>query len=280
MKVTFLPDGIHHVEAHTQYPDTEAGTWQEHPEVFDDEGLLVMSVGSFLIQTPEHNVLVDAGFGPGRVDIGAITAGAFRGDLIGGEMLESLATVGLTPEDIDGIVLSHLHLDHVGWIPSPSDAKSPTFPNARYFMDTRELAYWVGETDPLERAKGASDEQINLIRRALTTTDGEADIFPGIRVIPTPGHTFGHVSVLAHSDEGRVLVLGDALHCPVELQHRGMAFVFDHDAEQATASRAMIEKLLHEPDTYFAGGHFPNKVFGRLADGDALHTHALHYIHD
>ena len=103
--VTFLPDGVHHVEAPKHYPDAPEGVWAEHPEVIDDEGLLVMSVGGFLVQTGTHNILVDLGFGPNELDVTALTDEKIRGDMIGGGMLDSLAEVGLDPTDIDVIVL-------------------------------------------------------------------------------------------------------------------------------------------------------------------------------
>src|SRR6478735_8349836 len=78
--IAFLPDGVHHVEASKHYPDAPEGVWDEHPEVINDDGLLVMSVGGFLVQTGTHNVLVDLGFGPDSLDVTALTDGRIRGD--------------------------------------------------------------------------------------------------------------------------------------------------------------------------------------------------------
>ena len=278
LTVAFLPDGVHHVEAPTHYPDAPEGIWDEHPEVIDDDGLLVMSVGAFLIRTGEHNVLVDLGFGPNKVDVTALTNGQFRGDLIGGALLESLSAVGVEPADVHGIVFSHLHLDHVGWVINPDRPDEPTFPNARYFMGTAELDYWSTETDPAERVKGATDDQIAMMRRSLELVDSETEIFPGVVVVPTPGHTWGHVSVLASGTDGKALVIGDALHCPVELQHHGMSFVFDQDSAMAHESRAKINEILQGDNVYFAGGHFPDRVFGTLDAGDDSHVHGLVYV--
>jgi glyoxylase-like metal-dependent hydrolase (beta-lactamase superfamily II) len=275
--VTYLPDGIHRVEAPSHYPDSPDRIWGRHPEVIDAEGLLVMSVGSVLIRTPRHNVLVDIGFGPQAIDISELTDGRFRGDLIGGRLLDSLRSVGLSPDDIHGIVFTHLHVDHVGWVQDPDDPAAPTFRNARYFMHAKELDYWLNEKDPLERGKGASDEQISVMQRAVTTVDGQTEIFPGITLVPTTGHTPGHTSVLAESGGERVLVLGDALHCPVELQHNGMVFVHDQDVADAKRSRARIHEILAVPGTYFAGGHFPNRTFGKVVPGDGTLDHCLEY---
>lgn len=278
VKVTFLPDGVHHVEAPTHYPDAPDGVWDEHAEVIDDDGLLVMSVGGFLVSTPEHNVMVDLGFGPKKVDVTALTNGQFRGDLIGGALLDSLAKARQNPENIDGVVFTHLHLDHVGWVTNPDRPNEPTFPNARYFLGTAELDYWSNETDPAERAKGATDDEIAMMRRSIAVVDEETEIFPGVIVMPTPGHTRGHVSVLVNGSGGSALVIGDALHCPVELQHRGMSFVHDQDSSVAHESRAKINAILEQENVYFAGGHFPSRVFGKLTDGDEVHMHCLDYV--
>ena len=126
--VAFLPDGVHHVEATKHCPDAPEGVWAEHPEVIDDEGLLVMSVGGFLVQTGTHNSWSISASVPTSLEVTALTDERIRGDMIGGGMLDSLAEVGLDPADIDVIVLSHLHLDHIGWLMDPHNPS-----HTRYF---------------------------------------------------------------------------------------------------------------------------------------------------
>lgn len=265
--VTYVPDGTHRVKAPPHYPHSPAELWREHPEVMDENGFLIMSLGSVLVRTPEHTILVDIGFGPNYVDVGELTGGVYEGDNRGGELLDNLAEAGLTPADIDTIVITHLHLDHVGWAIDNADPSRGTFDNATYVLDEREWEHW-NTPEALATGFGASPEHLAVIKRSLRLTTTQEEIVPGVSIVPTPGHTPGHVSVLIESEGQRVLVLGDAIHCPVELQHGLMPFVFDQDPAQVEKSRAHIDEILAGPDTYFAGGHFPNRVFGKVVSGD------------
>jgi glyoxylase-like metal-dependent hydrolase (beta-lactamase superfamily II) len=268
--LTFVPDGVHHIEAPTQYPDSPDSLWDEHPEVIDDEGLLVMSVGSMLIRTPQHTVLVDIGYGPGKMDIAELTDGAFRGDIIGGELIDNLASVGVSPADVDAIVFSHLHVDHVGWLYAPGDESTHVFPNARYVLHRSEWEHWQQE-EMIAGGTGVNPAQLAILDERKECVDGPAEVVPRISIVPTLGHTPGHISVMVTGSEASALVLGDAIHCPVEFQHEGMCFVFDFDQERATRSREEIHEILSQPNTWFAGGHFPTQVFGKIgADGKTL----------
>lgn len=277
VELTYLPDGIHHVEADKQFPTTPHGLWEKHQEVFDPAGLLVMSIGSVLIRTSEHNVLVDLGFGPRSIDLDDLTGGAFKGDLVGGQLLDSLVSVGLTPADIDVVIFSHLHVDHVGWLEDPQRPGELTFGRARIVTHKAEWEHW-SQPENIALEAGASAEQIEILRPRVETPGEDIEVVPGVTLVHTPGHTPGHLSVLVTGSAGRALVLGDALHCPVELQHPGQSFVFDIEPEAAAASRRAIYEILTAPDTWFAGGHFPDRVFGR-AESTSGGNHHLTWCH-
>src|SRR5215472_14652349 len=105
IRLTWLPDGIHHVRPLEQYEHGSPALWADNPQVIDDEGWLVMSIGGLLVQSAEHNVLIDLGFGPHAVeDIAPLTGGQHHGDMYGGELLNSLRQSGLRPGDIDTVV--------------------------------------------------------------------------------------------------------------------------------------------------------------------------------
>jgi len=259
--ITFLPDGVHHCEAVAQYPQSPAGLWNEHPEVLDASGMLVMSLGAILIQAPNRTMLVDAGIGPKTIDIATLTGGVFKGDLIGGQLPGSFKQAGVSPADVDAIVFSHLHVDHVGWVGDP--AGGHFFPNARYVVHEAEWHHW-SQSEQIELGQGATAGQLELLSERLDTINGETQLAEYVTTLPTPGHTPGHTSVIIRSGGRPAVVLGDAIHCPVELQHPSMCFVFDYDADTASASRSRIRSILAGPDSWFVGGHFPDHVFGQL----------------
>jgi glyoxylase-like metal-dependent hydrolase (beta-lactamase superfamily II) len=260
-RLTYLPDGYYLAEPVAQYPSSTREFWCTHPEVVRPDGWLVMSVGSILVERGDWVVLIDTGTGPRDLDVEAATGGAFRGRLVGGRLLGSLATAGLRPADIGHIVYTHLHIDHTGWM--FDGAGERVFPNAEYHVSLEEWSYWA-EPEMLASGHGPREAELDLLRPGAQATGPLRD---GIELWPTPGHTPGHLSVVVTSAAGSVVVLGDAIHCPAELQSGDLDFVTDTDPEQARKSRRAITDRLRRQDCWFAGGHFPNWIFGQVSDG-------------
>jgi glyoxylase-like metal-dependent hydrolase (beta-lactamase superfamily II) len=262
-RLTYLPDGIHHVRPLAQYSGSDEAFWSPRGHVLDDDGWLVMSIGSLLIQNGESNTLVDLGFGPHSVDITELTRGEHEGDLIGGELIASLKAVGLTAADVDNVLFTHLHPDHVGWV---NDDDQPTFPNATYYVGAVEWDYWLRGPEA-DTPRAPTPAQQAAIAQRLTLLDHDQTPVPGITAVSTPGHTPGHISFVVSSGAQRAVILGDMIHCPVEIGESEIDFVFDVDPVLAQQTKRRIEHELERPDTVTVGGHFPNLVFGRVLPG-------------
>jgi glyoxylase-like metal-dependent hydrolase (beta-lactamase superfamily II) len=263
IRLSYLPDGIHHVRPRAQYAGADDAFWARSGHVLDDDGWLVMSIGSLLVQNGDTNTLIDLGFGPHSVDITELTYGEHEGDLVGGELIDSLAGAGLSPADVDGVLFTHLHPDHIGWVESEGEGM---FPNATCYVGATEWQYWLdGPETGTPRAPSAA-QQAELARR-LELLDDLATPVPGITAVATPGHTPGHVSFVVSSGRERAVVLGDMIHCPVEIGEREMDFVFDVDPALNRRTKDRIEAELSRPDTLTVGAHFPNLVFGRVLPG-------------
>jgi glyoxylase-like metal-dependent hydrolase (beta-lactamase superfamily II) len=187
-----------------------------------------LPVNVILLRTDDATLLVDTGAGP--------KPRAFFPD---GEarLLDELARLGVAPEDVDVVVHTHLHIDHIGW--------DGAFPNARYVVHEDDWAYFTTEASLAERPH--LREKVLPLQRVERVT-GETEIVPGVRVQPTPGHTPGHMSVRA----GELAVLGDlAAHVDPEL-----LFVNDMDPRQAAATRRRVIGELADEGAVVIVGHF------------------------
>jgi glyoxylase-like metal-dependent hydrolase (beta-lactamase superfamily II) len=268
-ELTWLPDGIHHVRPLEQYAGGDEALWSQNDHVLDDQGWLVMSIGGLLVRSGDRNVLIDLGFGPHAVeDIGPLTGGEHHGDMYGGELLNSLRQAGLGPQDIGAVVISHMHPDHLGWVATTADgAAQPVFPNAVFHVGAHEWEYWRSGPEA-GTPKAPSADQMRIIEDRLhPMSDGTSPV-PGLTAMTTPGHTPGHMSFVVSSGTERAIVLGDAIHCPVEIGAPQLDFVFDVDPDVARKTKEVIAQELEKPGTHLVGGHFPGAVFGRLLRGE------------
>ena len=204
----------------------------------DPYGRLPVPYDCLLVRAGERLVLFDAGMGPIAEMAGAPTAG---------RLLESLSAEGISPSDIDVLVLSHAHADHIGGAVRLDGGKPElTFPNARHVMWRREWDYWTSEAN-----LAGMDEIFSGPARlclppiadagALELVDEEREVLPGIRVIHAPGHTPGHLAATIRSGDQEAVYLADTVLHVTEIEHvdRVSAFEEDHDTLRATRRRLL-----------------------------------------
>ncbi|HMS77940.1 MAG TPA: MBL fold metallo-hydrolase [Burkholderiaceae bacterium] len=195
----------------------EATTAWAGPVVSND-GLLRLSFHSFLLRTGRHTILVDGCCGndkerPSRPQGHRRTGGAY---------LAELARHGVRPEEVDIVMCTHLHWDHVGWNTRLVDGTwVPTFPNARYVMARREYEHWdalhaAGDRSMHAIAFGDSVAPVVRAERAVLVDDGH-EIEPGVQVTLWPGHTPGNAVIDLRSKGARGVFSGDVLHSPLQL---------------------------------------------------------------
>ena len=164
----------------------------------------------------------------------------------------------MAPADVTDVVLTHLHFDHVGWATQKGDV---VFGNATYRCDGRDWEHFVGP-DP-----GAT-RKLTPLEGQLTLFDGDGPLLPGVDIFSAPGHTPGSTVVVVSSGPERAVLLGDVVHCPVELVDREWDGMGDVDPSLAKRTRNAWAAELEGADVSIAAAHFPGLQFGRLLLGE------------
>ncbi len=240
------------------------------PQFATKEGRLKMSIQSFVVETPSRRIIVDTGLGNDKQGRN-VPAWNNRN----GPFLEMLTQAGFAPDSIDTVLCTHLHVDHVGWNTRLVDGKwAPTFTQARYVFGTTEYEHWRDHSHAPERAAVFADSVKPIIDA------DKADLVPDdhrladeITLIPTPGHSPGHMSVHIKSDGQEGLLTGDAAHHPCQMAHLDWSSTADSDSKQAAVSRRELFSRFADTPTLVIGGHFGAGHIRR--EGDAFRFEAM-----
>ncbi|GGR71343.1 MBL fold metallo-hydrolase [Streptomyces eurythermus] len=244
-------------------PDLVAGQDWLRPHFADDAGVLRLDSHSFAFTVGGRRVLVDTGIGNGKE-----RANPAWHDL-DTDYLERLTAAGFPPDSVDLVILTHLHADHVGWNTRKVNGEwVPTFPNARHLTSRTEREFWAGYAMDEPRRQMFRDSVIPVERAGLldlvdVPAEG-ARIVPGLRLIPTPGHTPGHLSVELTSRGQTALITGDCVHHPVQLAHPAVGACVDIDPERSEATRRSLLGALAGTGTLVLGTHFAPPTAGRV----------------
>ncbi len=242
--------------------------WLE-PSLLDPKtGLLILSFHSFVIRTLRHTILVDTCGGndksrPQRA----------RYHMKQWPYLENLAAAGVTPEDVDFVFCTHLHVDHVGWNTRLRDGRwVPTFPNARYLFGRREWEYWEGRfRDPEDDEHLHYQDSISPVIAAgqADFVDDGFELDEVMRLEPSPGHTPGHVCAHLSSGGSEIVMSGDLMHHAIQCAEPDWSSCFCADSDLARATRRAFLNRYCDTDTLVFPAHFPSPTAGRIVrDGD------------
>jgi glyoxylase-like metal-dependent hydrolase (beta-lactamase superfamily II) len=282
-------------------PDPQSWVWQHQGGMFRHDGMKESSLGGFLVRTGDHLVLVDAGAGPGLsggytppvLDLDdpsdrimgffrnrgvpeermrEIAANLQRIELTHGELPASLEALGVHPDQVTDLVFTHLHFDHIGWA---SVDNRPFFANATIRCAAADLEYFLAEpqedwfSSQVFQAPLVPDRLRPILDR-VETWEGDSSLFAGVDVRLTPGHTPGSSVVVVSSGPERAMLLGDVVHCPLELQDDDFNFLGDHDQALANQVREAYARELEGSEIPVAAAHFPGLRFGRLLPGQGV----------
>jgi glyoxylase-like metal-dependent hydrolase (beta-lactamase superfamily II) len=237
------------------YPQVPEASWEPYRELYPD-----LFAGDewrvpctcYLVRSGGRTLLVDTGVGPpGLWD--------WEPEWEGG-LLPELARVSVAPEDVDVVLITHVHVDHVGW---NSDVDGEVvFPRARFMLHAEAVAA------ARARSERPSIQRciLPLLERGLVDelADG-AEVVPGVTAIALPGHDPGHVGLRIGGEA--VLIAVAAVH-PALLNEPGWLYEFDYDAARAAETRRALVEELADTDTLVACGHYPGGGIGRVSNSD------------
>src|SRR5262244_1536638 len=197
-----------------------------HPDFADERGRLKMSIHALVVETPTCRIIVDTCLGNDKENRRIPTWNNLQTSF-----LSDLAAAGYASKTIDTVVCTHLHVDHVGWNTLLVDHRwVPTFPNARYLMGRVEYAHWMGQGEREDMAAVLADSVAPVWAAGLVdlvATDQQ--ICDEVTLVPTLGHTPGHVSVRISSQGEEALITGDFMHHPCQIARPAWSSTADSD---------------------------------------------------
>jgi glyoxylase-like metal-dependent hydrolase (beta-lactamase superfamily II) len=257
VKISGLLDFQELATAAGNFPSVASEAWEPYrklyPDIFASQTELHWFYCCYLVQSAGRTIVVDAGIGPAN-------GPEAKNHNAAGHLMDALKSNGVRVDDVDTVVLTHLHPDHVGWSATlEGDGYEPVFPRARYIAhqaDWDEFSKpghpWIDETVQPVKAAG----QLDIVSEAEIIIDKE------IRLLHSPGHTPGSMSVHISSDGHRGILFGDAFAHPAQLAEPNWGFVWDMDPELAKRSRDELIGKLDTDGIAIGAGHFG---LGRLA---------------
>jgi glyoxylase-like metal-dependent hydrolase (beta-lactamase superfamily II) len=249
----------------TMLPEATAEAVARHhgwlkPDFFDEAaGDLGSRIQTWVVRTPTHTVLIDAGVGNDKTRHESPLWNHRRSG-----WLDDLAAAGVSPEKVDAVVCTHMHVDHVGWNTRlESDRWVPTFPNARYVFQGTEWEFWRWETASGREPSGCIADSVMPIVAAgrAVLLDVHDEIVPGLRFEPAPGHTPGHACVRLATAAGEAVFAGDLMHRTVQVAEPQWNSRFCHDGAQARATREAFVEGHADRGVLVLPAHFPRPGF-------------------
>lgn len=253
LTITAVSDGYLHAsfDLLANIDPADAARMQENAGITDQTSI---HINCYLVRSGGRAILIDAG------------AGGFK--QWGGRLKANLLRAGIQPSEIDAILLTHAHPDHVGGLMDASG--TAVFPNAELVAHHREVAFWQDDGNlsrAPERARGnflAARQALDGYRDRLRTFDG-GEVLPGITAMPLPGHTAGHTGYRLDSENKSLLVWGDIVHFPqIQVPRPDVSIAFDQDAHLAADTRSRLLDCVAAEQLLIAGMHLGELGFARI----------------
>lgn len=255
------------------YRGWESELLEEHgnrlfPNSWDESGTrLLQSIHTWVVRTPRHTVLIDTGAGNDKLRPFIPPL-----DKLHQPYLERMNAIGVTPDQVDLVLMTHLHLDHVGWNTKLVNGRwMPTFPRARYFMPKREQEFFASPANRQNPRYCVYEDSILPVIAAgqaeFVVADGDP-VAEGFRFLSTPGHSLDHMSIAFQSQGEEAIFGGDVLHHPLQVYFPQLNSIYCEFADQARNSRSWMLDYAAERQAIYFSSHFPESSAGRISRTD------------
>jgi glyoxylase-like metal-dependent hydrolase (beta-lactamase superfamily II) len=239
----------------------ENRAWMQAAKALDERDVLILCFQSYVVKTPHHTILIDSCIGndkprPQRPKWNMKTDDTY---------MRGLAAAGISVGDIDYVMCTHLHVDHVGWNTRLENGRwVPTFPKARYVFARTEFDYWT-ETHAKTPVPAIGDSVMPIVEAKRHEVVGdEHAIGDHVRILPTPGHTPGHSAFRLGRGKDEAVFSGDLMHSPLQALYPEMSMKFDVDQAAAAKTRRSFLERYCDTDTLCCTAHFPSPSVGRI----------------
>ncbi|HXS15347.1 MAG TPA: MBL fold metallo-hydrolase [Candidatus Saccharimonadales bacterium] len=238
-----------------------------YPHFIDEKGKMKALVQSFLLKSNGTYILVDTCNGNGKI----------RSDFpewsnLHTSYMENFLATGVKPEEVSLVISTHLHTDHVGWNTRYENGSLvPTFPNASYLFVDKDYEYWKSQPEKEMAADKEAfvDSVLPILDSGLgKIVNADYKIDEHISLLPTPGHTPGHVSIIIESNGQKALISGDFIHHPSQFVYPEWEMTANVLPEVATETRKKVLEELADTETLLLGSHFANPVAGKVVRGE------------
>jgi glyoxylase-like metal-dependent hydrolase (beta-lactamase superfamily II) len=237
--------------------------WMEPDHYHGESGLCIMAFQSYLIRTPHHTILVDSCVGEDKERARPSWNHAKW------PWMDNLNGLGVRAEDIDFVMCTHLHPDHIGWNTQLLDGRwVQTFPNARYLFSAGEYAHWEAEMKAGNPRGGAFEDSVLPVMEAgsVDLVSDDFEIEQGLYFEPTPGHTPHHVALRLDAGGDHGVFCGDLMHHPLQVPERQWSTMFCSDPDMSRVTRTKFVEDSADQDVIVMPAHFAGESAGRVVD--------------
>ena len=233
------------------------------PRYLDPSDRLILCIQSYIVQTPHHTIMIDTCVGNHKPR----PTRSFWHMMNSDRYEKNLVASGFTVDDIDFVMCTHLHTDHVGWNTRLENGRwVPTFPKARYVFADRELAFWTSrQQDDPEACPWVTDSVLPIVAANRADIVKSAYAFNElVTLIATPGHTIDHFSVQVGKPGADAVITGDMIHSPLQARYPELGMMSDYDSAQAGESRRNLFGRFCDTSTIMCTAHLPSPSTARV----------------